>query len=49
MVQQMLTRNPQYTQALDIVNQYGGDSRTAFYETARKFGIDPNTVLGMLK
>lgn len=49
MVQQMLSGNPNYKQAMDVVNQYGGDGQKAFYETANKLGIDPNMVLGMLK
>ena len=46
MVNQMLSQNPQINQ---IINQYGGDPKTAFYKYAEANGIDPNEVLNMLK
>ena len=46
LVNQMLNNNPQIRQ---IINQYGGDPKTAFYGYAEANGIDPNEVLNMLK
>ena len=46
MISQMLSRNPQVNQ---IINQYGGDPRTAFYKYAEANGIDPNDILSMMK
>jgi hypothetical protein len=46
LVNQMMSQNPQVRQ---IINQYGGDPKTAFYKYAEANGIDPNDVLGMLK
>lgn len=42
----LLMQNPQVT---GLINQYGGDPKTAFYALARQKGIDPNTILNMLK
>ena len=44
-VNQMMTNNPQVQQ---IINQYGGDPKTAFYKYAEANGIDPNEILKML-
>ena len=46
MVSQMLAQNPQVNQ---IINQYGGDAKTAFYKYAEANGIDPNEILQMMK
>ena len=46
LVNQMMSNNPQVRQ---ILNQYGGDPKTAFYKYAEANGIDPNEVLNMLK
>ena len=42
-------RNPQLKEALDIVQQYGGDSMAALRGEAKKMGMDPDEILGMLK
>lgn len=46
LVSQMLSQNPQIRQ---IINQYGGDPKTAFYKYAEVNGINPDDVLNMLK
>ena len=46
LVNQMVNNNPQVKQ---IINQYGGDPKTAFYKYAEASGVDPNEVLDMLK
>ena len=46
LINQMMNNNPQIRQ---IIQQYGGDPKTAFYGYAEANGIDPNDVLNMLK
>ena len=46
MVNQMLSRNPQLNQ---LINQYGGDPKTAFYKYAEANGIDPEEILNLMK
>lgn len=46
LINQMVNRNPQVRQILD---QYGGDPKTAFYKYAQANGIDPDEVIKMLK
>ena len=46
MVNQMISRNPQLNQ---LINQYGGDPKTAFYKYAEANGVDPNEILNMMK
>ena len=45
----IFAKNPVAMQAMQIVSQSGGDMRTAFYDLAAKKGVDPNSVLSMLK
>ena len=46
MVNQMMSQNLQVKQ---ILNQYGGDPKTAFYKYAEANGINPDEVLNMLR
>ena len=46
MVNQMISKNPQVNQ---IIQQYGGDPKTAFYKYAEANGVDPNEILNMMK
>ena len=46
MVNQMISRNPQINQ---IINQYGGDPKTAFYKYAEANGINPDEILNMMR
>ena len=46
MVSQMLNQNPQVNQ---IIQQYGGDAKTAFYKYAETNGVDPNELLRMMQ
>ena len=41
-----MQNNPQLRQ---ILQQYNGDAKQAFYGIARQNGIDPDEILGMLK
>lgn len=41
--------NPQVAKAMEIVNQNGGDSKAAFMKLAEQYGINPNSILNLLK
>lgn len=45
----LMNQNPQMQNVMNIINQYGGDARTAFYETAKERGVDPNQIINMLR
>lgn len=49
MLQMLASKNPNVANAINLANQYGGDYQKAFYEEARRRGIDPNQILGLLK
>ena len=46
---QIAMSNPQMKQVMDIISRHGGDPMTAFRETARERGIDPQEILDMMK
>ena len=48
-LQQMAQQNPEMQQAMQIVQQNGGDARAAFYQLAKQKGIDPNSILNSLR
>lgn len=47
--QELLKSMPQYQQAVNYVNQNGGDPRTAFYNLAAQRGINPNDILNKIR
>ena len=46
MIYNMLNQNPQTSQ---LINSFGGDPKTAFYNLAKQKGIDPNQFIDMIK
>ena len=46
MINQMVAQNPKINQ---IINQYGGDPKTAFYKYAEANGVNPDEILNMMK
>lgn len=46
MINQIMSQNPKVNQ---IIQQYGGDPKTAFYRYAEANGINPDDVLQMIK
>ena len=46
MFSQMLTQNPRVNQ---IIQQYGGDPKTAFYKYAEANGVNPDEILNMMR
>lgn len=49
MLQNMMMQNPQLKQAMDWIQQNGGNTESAFYALAKQRGYDPNAVLNALK
>lgn len=49
MLQQLAQNNPNVANAMNLIRQYGGDPQKAFYEEAKKKGVDPNQIIGMLR
>lgn len=49
LLQTLMLNNPQYAEVMNLVNQYGGDPKKAFYETAKARGVDPNSILSVLR
>ena len=48
-LQQMAGQNPQLQQAMQLVQQSGGDPKAAFQKLCQEKGIDPNQILSMLR
>ena len=44
-LQQMAQSDPRMQQVSDFVNQNGGDAKAAFYQLARKKGVDPDAFI----
>ena len=49
MLEQLARSNPQLKNVMDMVNANGGDARSTFYKMAGHRGIDPDTILKMLR
>lgn len=49
MLQSLAQNNPQVKQVLDLVNQSGGDPKSAFYKMAQDRGVDPEQILSLLR
>lgn len=45
---QVMNSNPEFKKVIDSINSLG-DPKKAFYALAEKQGIDPNSILGLLK
>ena len=46
---QMMKNNPAFAQAQKLIEENGGDAKTAFYKLAEKQGVDPNQILNMFR
>ena len=49
MLNQLMGNNPMYSQVQQIIQQNGGDAKTAFYSMCNQMGVDPNEILNSLK
>lgn len=47
-ISQLALRNPLVANVMNLINQYGGDPKKAFYSEASKIGVDPNQILNEL-
>ncbi len=45
----MAQNNPDVKKTLDLIKMSNKHPRELFYETAKQRGVDPNTILNMLK
>ena len=48
MLNQIMQMNPQLKQVMQIVQEYGGDANKAFYDLAKKNGIDPQEIIDLI-
>lgn len=48
-MQTALNSNPMLKGVADLINQNGGDAKTAFYNLAAQRGVDPNLILSRLR
>lgn len=47
MINSMASTNPQIRDALQAVNQNGGDAKKTFYTLTKRMGVDPSIILKM--
>ena len=46
---QILMQIPNAREAMQIIQQHGGDQQKAYLETAKQYGVDPNFALQFLR
>ena len=46
---QLTQQDPRMQQVMQVVQQNGGDAKSAFYNLARQKGVDPDTVLQQIR
>ena len=49
MLTQIMQQNPQYAQISQLIQQSGGDPKTAFYNMAQQMGVNGDDIINMLK
>lgn len=49
MLQQIAQTNPKMREVMGMVNANGGDARSTFYKMASERGVDPESILRMLR
>ena len=49
MISQLMNNNPQMKPVMDAINAAGGDPQKAFYDMAKKRGVNPQDILDMMK
>lgn len=49
MISMIAGKNPQMKQILDFVGQNGGDPEKVFYSACKDKGVDPESIIKMLK
>ena len=48
-VRYLFAQNPIFEKLQQVINQYGGNTKDAFYKMAQEKGVDPNEILNELK
>lgn len=48
MLSQIMKNNPNYAQAMRLIEENGGDAKAAFYKRAQEMGVNPDEVLSFL-
>lgn len=49
MLMNMAQNNPGIKQAMEVINQSGGDPQKAFYKLAEQKGVNPEDILSQLR
>lgn len=49
MLIQLMQKNPQVMQAVQFIQQSGGDPEKAFYTLAKQKGVDPESILSQFR
>lgn len=49
MLNQMMQKNPQVKQVMDLINQNGGDAKSAFYKMCEEKGVNPDDILNQIR
>ena len=44
-----LRNNPKIGEVMNLIRESGGDARSAFFKLAKEKGVDPYSILSMLK
>ena len=48
-INQYMQNSHEYQQVMAYIQQNGGDAKNAFYQLAREKGVDPESILAMLR
>ena len=48
-MQTLVFNNPNFQNMMTYINQSGGNAKNAFYNLAAQKGVDPNSILNLLK
>lgn len=49
LIQQLMSTNPQVSNIMKEIQMNGGDAKSLFYAKAKQMGVDPESVLSMLR
>ena len=47
--QTLLKNSPRYNEIQRLISQNGGDPKAAFYNLAKEKGVDPDSIINMLR
>ena len=49
LIQQLMSTNPQVSNIMKEIQMNGGDAKSLFYAKAKQMGVDPESILSMLR